>query len=243
MAFEDSKVFNVRFKFNESVRGLTIGAPLDFRGIDVGRVTQIGAEYDSKLQVVRMIVDAELYPQRLRKIDIQKGKTEFKSPQAAMDALVVGGMRAQLRTGSFVSGQLMVTLDFYKDVPKAVIDWSSSPTVLPTIPGSLERIEKQAMDLLQAANDVLQKLNALPLGQISDELRTTIKTLDGTLKSAETMMKNVDRQVADDSQIQQDLRDTLREVSRATAEARTFLEYQSRYPESLIKGKAKEEQQ
>ena len=59
-------------------------------------------------------------------------------------------------------------------------------------------------------------------------------TLDGTLKS-------VERQLADDSMLQQDLRDTLREVSRAAAEARAVLEYQSRYPESLIRGKAREE--
>ncbi len=65
-------------------------------------------------------------------------------------------------------------------------------------------------------------------------MRDAIKALDGTLKS-------VERQLADDSMLQQDLRETLREVSRAAAEARVVLEYQSRHPESLIRGKAREE--
>jgi paraquat-inducible protein B len=234
-------VYVVRFIFNESVRGLVPGAPIDFRGIELGKVTNIGAKFEASTGVMSMTVDAEIYPQRLMNLNVNKNQRAANTFEEGVDVLVAGGMRAQLRTGSFVSGQLLVSLDFVKGAPKAKADWSGQIPVLPTIPGSLERIEKQATDLLQAANDVLQKLNALPLDKITDDLRTTIKTLDSTLKTAETMMKNVDRQLADDSQIQQDLRDTLREVSRAAAEARTLLEYQSRYPESLIKGKAKEE--
>ena len=82
--------------------------------------------------------------------------------------------------------------------------------------------------------DLVKKLDALPLDKISEDVRDVIKSLDSTLK-------NVERQLADDSMLQQDLRDTLREVSRAAAEARTVLEYQSRHPESLLRGKAKEE--
>ena len=68
----------------------------------------------------------------------------------------------------------------------------------------------------------------------SSTFLTLARSLDATLKS-------IDRQLNDDSMVQQDLRDSLRELSKAAAEARVFLEYQTRYPEALIKGKAKEE--
>ena len=77
-------------------------------------------------------------------------------------------------------------------------------------------------------------VEALPLEQISEDVRTVVKSLDNTLKS-------VERQLTDDSMLQQDLRDTLRELSKAAAEARALLEYQSRHPEALIRGKTKEE--
>ncbi len=73
-----------------------------------------------------------------------------------------------------------------------------------------------------------------PIEQLSADANSAIRSLDATLKS-------IDRQLNDDSMVQQDLRDSLRELSKAAAEARVFLEYQTRYPEALIKGKAKEE--
>lgn len=232
MAMEDDEVVTMRMAFNESVRGLNIGAPVDFRGIDIGKVTWIGGEVDQAKGVVQMVVDVELYPNRLRQINVKQArKMPFKE---GINALVSGGLRAQLRTGNMISGQLFVALDFFKDGPKAAVDWSAKPPVIPSIPGSLARIEQQLQGMMQSANALLQKLNALPLDQLSADAGAAMRSLDATLKS-------IDRQLNDDSMVQQDLRDSLRELSKAAAEARVFLEYQTRYPEALIKGKAKEE--
>lgn len=233
MAIEDSEVIQVRMLFDESIRGLAVGAPVDFRGFEVGKVTNLGGEIDTKNGVLRMAVDMELYPNRLGKISIRRGKTA-KSVREGLDLLVAGGLRGQLRTGSLVSGQLLVSLDYFKDAPRALVTWDNDPPILPTIPGSLVKFEQQATDLILVVGDLVRKLDALPLDKISEDVRDVIKSLDSTLK-------NVERQLADDSMLQQDLRDTLREVSRAAAEARTVLEYQSRHPESLLRGKAKEE--
>ena len=233
MAIEDTEVIQVRMLFDESIRGLAVGAPVDFRGFEVGKVTNLGGDIDGKNGVVRMAVDMELYPNRLGKISIRKGKTA-KSVREGLDQLVAGGLRGQLRTGSLVSGQLLISLDYFKDAPRAPVAWDTHLPILPTIPGSLVKFEQQAADLIVVVGDLAKKLDALPLDKISEDVRDAIKALDSTLKS-------VERQLADDSLLQQDLRDTLREVSRAAAEARSVLEYQSWHPESLIRGKAKEE--
>lgn len=233
MAVEDTEVIQVRMLFDESIRGLAIGAPVDFRGFEVGKVTNVGGDIDEKRGVVKMAVDMELYPNRLGKINIRKGKT-VKSVREGLDVLVAGGLRGQLRTGSLVSGQLLISLDYFKDAPRAAVAWDSTLPILPTIPGSLVKFEQQAAELILQVGELVKKLDALPLDQISEDVRDAIKALDGTLKS-------VERQLADDSMLQQDLRETLREVSRAAAEARVVLEYQSRHPESLIRGKAREE--
>ncbi|MCK6405368.1 MAG: MlaD family protein [Rhodocyclaceae bacterium] len=232
MAQEDDEVVSMRLAFNESVRGLAVGAPVDFRGIEIGKVTGIGGEVDQAKGLIQMVVDVDLYPNRLRQINVKQArKMPFKE---GLNALVGGGLRAQLRTGNVIAGQLFVALDYFKDSPKASVDWSNNPPVMPTIPGSLARIEQQLQNMMLAANALLQKLNALPLEQLSVDASAAMRSLDSTLK-------NIDRQLDDGSLMQQDLRDSLRELSKAAAEARTFLEYQSKYPESLIKGKSKEE--
>lgn len=241
MAPDDDVVVPMRFVFNESVRGLSVGAPVDFRGIEIGKVTNIGigkvtnldSEVDHAKGVIQMVIDVEIYPNRLRATNIQKPKqmVPFKE---GMNALVTGGLRGQLRTGNVVSGQMYVALEFFKGSPPAKVDWASSPPVLPTIPGSLARIEEQVQEMLTSANKLLAKLKALPLEQLSQDASAAMHSLDSTLK-------NVDRQLEDGSMLQNDLRDSLSEISKAAAEARVFLEYQSRHPESLLKGKAKEE--
>ncbi len=232
MAPDDHEVVTMRLAFDESVRGLLVGAPVDFRGIDIGKVTHIGGEVDQAKGVVKMVVDIDLYPNRLRDINIKQArKMQFKE---GMNALVSGGLRGQLRTGNVVSGQMLVALDFFKGSPPAKVIWENSPPIMPTIPGSLARIEERVQELLASASELLAKLKAVPLDQLSQDASTAMRSLDSTLK-------HVDRQMEDGSMLQQDLRDSLREISKAAAEARIFLEYQSRYPESLIKGKAKEE--
>jgi paraquat-inducible protein B len=231
MALEDTDSLPLRLLFNESVRGLVVGAQVDFRGIPVGQVTRIAGQTNSKTSTVQMVVDVVLHPNRLRNISIQKKKM---GAQDGLNFLVAGGLRAQLRTGNLLSGQLFVSLDFFKGIPKAAMDWKASPPLLPTIPGPMEKFEGQIVDILQSTTELLHKLKALPLDELSQDARATIQSLDKTLKS-------VDRQLADDSLLQEDLRSSLREVGKAAAEANALLEYLSRHPEALLKGKPKEE--
>jgi paraquat-inducible protein B len=86
----------------------------------------------------------------------------------------------------------------------------------------------------------LKKLEAVPLDQLSEDVRTVINSLDRSIHTLDKTLQGVDRQLAEDSALQMDLRETLHEVERTAAEARNWLDYQSRHPESLLMGKPKE---
>lgn len=261
LAFEDLEVVPFRFRFAQSVRGLSVGAPVDFRGIQVGEVKRLGAELEPKKKLVQMIVDVEFYPERFRRMRAEK---EFKvlSPRETIDPLVAGGLRGQLRTGSLLSGQLYVAVDFFKDAKPAKVAWNETPPSIPTVPGTFSEIE-------DAITDIAAKLRKLPYEQIAGDVRQTLKTLDTTLEAATKVAKRLDQEtapevaatladlrkalatadralakvdgvLADDSPVQQDLRETLREASRAAAATRVLLEQIEQRPEALIRGKAGE---
>jgi paraquat-inducible protein B len=253
LAYEDISVVPMQFRFRESVRGLQVGAPVDFRGITLGEVTGIRAAWDQRDQQIYMVVLADIYPERLQRQEMRSEKArERKSLQEGMDLLVKSGFRAQLRTGNLLTGQLYVALDFHRDAKAAAMDWKAQPPELPAVPGSLTGVEENV-----AA--ITRNLAAVRFDQIGADLQRALASLDRTLKSFDQAAQRVDREVtpevkqaivelrgslaavertiAADAPLQQDLRETLREVSRAAASLRVLTEYLEQHPEALIRGK------
>jgi len=173
------------------------------------------------------------------------------------------GLRAQLRNGSLLTGQLYVAFEHVPNAPKVNIDWSRDPLELPVVPGGLNDIEAKL-------GSILTKIDNVPLDAIGADLRRGLATLDQTLKDADTLVNRVDAQwvpegtktleelrraVVDadrvlknadatlfgkDSPGPQDLRDALQEVTRAARSVRIFVDYLERHPEMLIRGKPEE---
>jgi paraquat-inducible protein B len=102
--------------FDQSVRGLSPGAPVDFRGVIVGQVRSIGIEYQRDKKAFRMPVVVEFYPSRMgfRERDV----SDEAKKRSIVQGLVKRGMRAQLRTGNLLTGQLYVALDFFPKAPR-----------------------------------------------------------------------------------------------------------------------------
>jgi len=241
--------------FNQSLRGLTPGAPVDFRGVVLGEVKSIGVEFDRAEREFRMPVLVQIYPDRLRRRESGAGAQATESratQQERLRFLAEKGLRAQLRNGNLLTGQVYVALDFFPKAPPAKIDLSKSPIELPTIANGLDEIQSQVQE-------IATKLNKVPYEQIATDLRTTLATLNKTLTSAEqtvsrintdvtpelaAAMKDVrktvnsaERTLADDSPLQQDMRQTLRELTRAAGSVRVLTDYLERHPESLLRGK------
>ncbi len=157
--------------FDGSVRGLRAGAPVEFRGIRVGTVTDVRLEIDPKQDSVRIPVSLEIEPQRF---GAERGAGEQR--YAVMAALVERGLRAQLQSGNLLTGELLVDLDFHPDSPPAKLDRSGTYPEIPAVPAELEALEA-------SVTGVLTKLAALPLPELVEDLRRTIQSVDGLVNS------------------------------------------------------------
>jgi len=249
--------------FKESVRGLTVGAPVDLRGVTVGEVSRISVELDTRKKRFVMPVEIRFYPERLRAHYRSKAKQQTtRNSRQLINALVSNGMRAQIRSGSLLTGQLYIALDFFPKTAHARVDWSQTPPEFPTVPGNMEQFQTMLMQ-------IVQKIEKLPLEELSGDARKTLQSMDAALKSAESLMKNLDNKVVPetklmmedvrktlgeankalagakqtlsaDAPLQQDLRETLREVSKAAQALRVLGEYLEQHPEALISGKKEE---
>ena len=239
--------------FTESVRGLTVGAPVDFRGIVVGEVTAIYTRFDLKTEKFTIPVEIDLYPELFTSryeagaVSAPGGRVS-NDPHALADRLVAKGLRLQLRTGNLLTGQLYLAADFFPDAPKATVNWASSPPELPAIPGNLQRLQDNVTQLVA-------KLNTIPFDAIGKNTRETLvnaKTLlndldtmivpqaQGTLAAAHAALNSANNALQPDSTLQQNATDMIQELSRTATAFRTLADYLERHPEALIRGKQQE---
>ena len=246
--------------FKESVRGLAVGAPVDLKGVTVGEVMEIDVALDSRNSAATIPVLIQLYPERLgHRYYNTAEQAKRQDPRPLLDSLVAHGFRAEIKSGSLLTGQLFVSLDFFPKAKPAKIDWRTTPPGFPVMPGSLDQWQKKLMQ-------IAEKIENIPFEELAGDARKTITSLDATLKSADKLLKNVDAAVvpearsvlvearqslegvrktmdgmnkilAADAPLQLDLRETLREVSRAAQSLRLLGDYLEQHPESLIRGK------
>jgi len=244
--------------FPESVRGLNLGAPVDFRGIVIGEVRSLDVEYESGGGFIRFPVEIEVFPDRLRsRVRNGSAPRSYSRPQTKLivDGLVAHGMRGELKTGNFLTGQLYIALDFYPEAARAAVDWSRDPPVVPTVPGGLGKIQ-------DAVSRIAAKLDKVPLDRLSAELSQTLLSVDETLKSSRQLIGQLDSQVApqatrtfneaeqalrsanavlgQDAPLQRDVQDALKQVAESARALAVLADYLERHPESLLRGKAKD---
>ena len=154
-----------------------------------------------------------------------------------IDSLVAHGLRAQLRTGSLLTGAVYVSLDVFPAAAPVTVDWSQQPVQLPTVPGQLEQTE-------ESINNIIKKVDKMPVQQIGDNLQKALGDLDltlvsarGTLTAAQGTLGNTANLTAANSAQVQQLDSTLQEVSGAARSVRVLADYLERHPEALIRGK------
>jgi paraquat-inducible protein B len=257
--------------FNESLRGLSVGAPVTLLGLPGGEVTAIGLAIDPKTFNIRGRVEIATYPERLiARLNVKQAAAgeeivrSLRERHAFMQRLVEQrGLRAQLRSGNLITGQLFVALDFYPNAPKQKVDWNQDPVELPVVPSTVSDIEAKL-------TNIIAKLDKLPLEAIGDDLRKALVSLDQTLKDAGQAVNRIDSDVTPglkttlddlrgtigvvdrvlnnanatlvgkDAPAQQELRDALQEITRAARSLRTLTDYLERHPDSVIWGKSEE---
>ena len=259
MKAPDTHPVRVVFRFQQSLRGLVVGAPVDFRGITLGEVTSIGVEFDQATKQINMPVTVDVYPDRLRRRDPKNSvpPTEINSHRI-LDALVARGLRGQLRTGNLLTGQLYVALDFFPNAKPAKAETIDDNVLLmPTVPNTLDQLQLQIAD-------IASKLDKIPFDSIGQNLDSSLRKLDKTLESAQGLFRQLDGEIApeakatlgeakksfgaaertlsEDAPVQQDVRQAMQELTKTLRSLNTLAEYLQQHPEALLRGKPKDPQ-
>jgi paraquat-inducible protein B len=235
-----------RLAFNESVRGLGIGAPVDFRGLTVGEVKSIEPDFDRVQRRLSVNVDIDFFPENL----LDERAPDSTAPSLAR--LVERGLRAQLRSANLLTGQVYIALDFPPKAPKVTMDTTRQPPEIPTVPGSTQELQT-------TISSIAKKLDSVPFQEIGMELRRTLQISSAMLEridreitpqARETMVEvrkameearrslaSVERTLAATEPLPVEASDAMREIARAAAAFRVLADYLERHPEALIRGK------
>ena len=235
--------------FNESVRGLNVGAPVEFRGVQVGEVAAVRAQVDLKTLKFSVPVTIHMDAQRLgvKFVGLRNGLDLDAMRRKLFDSMIEHGVRAQLRTGNLLTGAVFVSFDYFPNATPAAIDWSQKPVQLPTTPGQLQETEEKL-------TNIIDKLNKMPLEQIGNGVRKTLDDLDLTLTTANRTLntmnqtlvtargtiENANNFVEPNSVQSQELDNTLQEISHAARSVRVLTDFLERHPEALLHGKSGE---
>jgi paraquat-inducible protein B len=196
IVFGSGQFFHKTYKFvlffEGSVKGLNAGAPVMFHGVKVGRVTDIRLTFRGKELTMVMPVYIEL---DASKVEVTGA---LRKPGTYLQPFIKKGLRAQLQMQSFVTGQLLVNLDFYPGTPIKLVGLDKRYAEIPTIPAPLEELQKTVEHLqLDQLSDKLQVLiTDMDTIAKSPELKDSIASLDRALRSFDQLARSVNAQIA-----------------------------------------------
>ncbi|MHC8294173.1 PqiB family protein [Pseudomonas sp. LB3P58] len=238
-------------RFDQALRGLKVGAPVEFLGIEFGRVVAVNLDFDAKKRSFPVNVGILIYPQRLgqahtKMLEVLKHDPNDEAAGVRLiGSFIENGLRAQARSGNLLTGQLYIALDFYPKAEKVVFDPTARPVSIPTVPGSLEQLQEKL-------EGMVNKINQLPIERIAGNLDSNLvelrkglaqfnaKTLPGvqtTLADVSKTLQSASSTLAEDSPQREQLGQTLDELGRMSRSLRELSDYLGRHPESLIRGR------
>lgn len=176
--------------FDGSVKGLSVGAPVALRGVQVGQVTNIELVLQSETTELIMLVEAELVGKNVRRSADARGDL--------IEELIARGMRAQLNLQSLLTGLLYVQLDFRPESPLTLADIDSPYLQIPTIPTELQRLTRQieSVDFAAMAINVEAIVNSLNEVIGSEEVRNLPARLEQAVDSVTGLSDQLREQLA-----------------------------------------------
>ncbi len=245
--------------FESSVRGLARGAPVEFFGIQIGTVSNVALELDPARGSGRVRVLLEVQPERIMTEDAVKTDDTLETTRR----LVQRGMRAQLQTASYLTGQRVVALDFVANARPADVAMEGDSIVLPSQGGGLDNI-------LVAASDIAGKLDRLPLDQIGQNLNGALRSASSAMASVQELVRKTDAGLTptlrrlpeitaglqeavakagrtvgsietsygNNSQFSRELERAMTQVGDTARSIRLLADFLDRHPEALVRGRA-----
>jgi len=158
--------------FDSSVKGLSIGSPVVFRGVKVGSVTDLSVDFNPSDLSILIPVYVELGEEKMNMADLNilNGDREAQQDEYTK-ALIKKGMRAQLEMQSVVTGQLLISLEFHPDTKASFIGKDKRYAEIPTISTQFQQFTK--------------RLENMPIEEILQELRATLAGIHKVVNSPE----------------------------------------------------------
>jgi len=240
---------------SETIRGLKVGAPVEYRGVHIGQVASTNLRINKAPEKLikedfKIPVLISIHPARVGLPDDSIGSGLMAEQNKYW---IKRGLKAVLRTGSLITGSLFVDLQHYHEQPIDKISQFEGYDVIPTVTGQFSQITDKA-------ERFIDNLNSLPLGDISNnanelliEVSETAKELQQLSASIEGLVSDVTKDKLSAELIQtlkgitsltkdlssgskgyQDLRETLRTLTDTMQELKPLLNQLNSQPNSLI---------
>ena len=216
--------------FNESLQGLSEGAPIVFQGVEIGKVTRIQLVTDKSNSKFGVLVFA-----RLKHIGIVSEDSiwdKFWKKENLLGKMVANGLRARLTTQSYLTGQLMIELVMLPDT-EAKIEHHKNDH-FPQIPTVLSKREELArgLDALKV-QETIDRFNHVT-EVLGKELPVLLPALT---QSSQNLDRTLAKVAGSSDETIASLNEALHEISDAAKSLQNLTDYLERHPESLLKGK------
>ena len=193
--FKDDKLRCVSF-FTGSLYGLDIGAPVTFRGVIIGRVSEIRINFDKEQNnyIIPVYVDIEQSP------DLEDGGSESRRPEnirKMMQQLIGQGLRAQLKISSLLTAKLYIDLANHPENEVRLYGRNGGMIEIPTMPSGLEQITQrlESLPLNEIINKTAAALDGINRIINSTETRNSLQALDSTLTRLDNLMSHADAEL------------------------------------------------
>ncbi len=214
--------------FEESINGLNVGSPVVFEGVELGKVSKIDLLADTGTMDFKIAVYAR-FPKAQELYELES--TPYIGRRQIMHELIQKGLRAQLVTQSYLTGQLMIELKMLPDTPITLKHDDEDVLEIPTVLSAMKELSRGIQDV--------------PFRQMTDKLNRILDTLETQLPIilpqfallAQKMNAAVDKNGPQTTIALDKLNQTLGDVGSAAKALRNFADYIERHPEALLKGK------
>ena len=239
----------IRMRFDQTVRGLKVGAAVAFHGVDIGVVDSVALDFDLATRRFFTNVDATLYPERLGAVYVEMSLANRTQEELAesLKELTNKGLRAQLRTANILTGQLYITLADFPDAPKVPEESNALPLVIPTIiSDDLDKLQAQLTSIVGKIDKIPFEKIAIELDEMMKEFRRLSMNIDksvtpklsSSLTEIEKAVKNLNALIAPGSAMTTSTESMLEDLRKSLKSLRSLTDSLQANPDSVIRGRS-----
>jgi paraquat-inducible protein B len=242
-------------RFDESAAGLQGGTPVQLRGVEIGEITRAQLVYDAAQGNLYESAAMSIDPSTVQLVGATPGSgtEQANAVRAGLARLIGRGLRAQLVTSNFITGQKVVALDILDSAPQVRFDASAATPEFPTTHGA------DVDAILQSLQNTLHHIDAVTAGpalgnavknldatldhlehitrELQPEVKPLVASLRATADAAQAAAQSANGAIGPDSALVSQLPGLLQQFSEAARSIRELADYLDRHPESLLRGR------